>query len=156
MKMDQNFIAFDPEAIAGRINMLTVQSKPDWGVMGAQHMIEHLLTVFRISNGKLRFDLQVREASLPKRLAFLRGSEAFVRNIRIKGLPVKAPLPLRYADMETARQKLMDEIYLFISRKEETERNRPLHPVFGPLGFDDWIRFHRKHLSHHFQQFGII
>ncbi len=154
--MDQKFIAFDPEEIANRIKSLSENTRPQWGLMGAQHMIEHLLAVFRISNGKLRPALLVREETLPKRLAFLRGNEAFAHNIRIKGIPEEAPLPLRYDDMETACRKLIEELFLFASRKEEIDRESPLHPVFGPLGFDDWVQFHRKHLSHHFQQFGII
>jgi len=154
--MDQKFIAFDPDEIANRINSLSEHAKPLWGLMGAQHMVEHLLTVFRISNGTLRTSLLVRKETLPKRLAFLRGNEAFAHDIRIKGIPENAPMTLRYADFETARQKLIDEIILFASRKEEIDRECPLHPVFGPLGFDDWVQFHRKHLSHHFQQFGII
>ncbi len=154
--MDLKFIAFDPEEIVDRINSLSRYTRAQWGLMGAQHMVEHLLTVFRISNGKLRTVLLVREETLPKRLAFLRGKEAFAHDIRIKGIPENAPLPLRFADLETARQKLIDELYLFASRKEEIDRERPLHPVFGPLDYDDWVLFHRKHLSHHFQQFGII
>lgn len=154
--MEQKFIAFIPENIATRMESLSQQTKAHWGVMGAQHMIEHLLTVFMISNEKIKFAGVFREETLPKRIAFLRGNEAFPRHVRIEGLPEDRPLPLRYADLQTARQHLIDEINLFVSRKDMIEKNGPVHPVFGPLGFDDWVRFHRKHLSHHFRQFGLI
>jgi hypothetical protein len=33
---------------------------------------------------------------------------------------------------------------------------RPPHPIFGPIGPDEWSRTHFKHGCHHLLQFGLI
>ena len=30
------------------------------------------------------------------------------------------------------------------------------HPIFGPIGYDEWHRTHYKHTYHHLLQFGLI
>ena len=35
------------------LKKLTPDKKPEWGIMSAQHMIEHILLAVQMSNGKL-------------------------------------------------------------------------------------------------------
>ena len=30
------------------------------------------------------------------------------------------------------------------------------HPIFGPIGYEEWHRTHYKHAYHHLLQFGLI
>jgi oxepin-CoA hydrolase/3-oxo-5,6-dehydrosuberyl-CoA semialdehyde dehydrogenase len=39
-----------------KINNLKPETKPQWGKMTAQHMVEHLITAVQISNGKVHFN----------------------------------------------------------------------------------------------------
>jgi hypothetical protein len=44
----------------------------------------------------------------------------------------------------------------FVTYYEQNPSKIHLHPVFGPLTKSDWERFHSKHFTHHFKQFGQI
>ena len=37
-----------------------------------------------------------------------------------------------------------------------TGDNLQAHPIFGPLGVEDWARTHYKHGHHHLLQFGLL
>ena len=64
--------------------------------------------------------------------------------------------PLINKDLESALKTLLNEIdkigVYFINNPEAL----PINPTFGPLNKEEWIRFHKKHFNHHFEQFGII
>jgi hypothetical protein len=39
---------------------------------------------------------------------------------------------------------------------EEKKEALPINPTFGPLNKEEWLQFHKKHLTHHFTQLGLI
>jgi hydroxymethylglutaryl-CoA reductase len=142
-------------AVVSPLDQLDLQTKPLWGQMSAQHMIEHLSLIVRISNGKMNVPQATPEEKIPSRLAFLRSDMELPREFKAPGL-AQDPLPLRFASMEAAREKLEAEITDFIQFFDENPNSRPVHPVFGPLDRADWVRFHNKHFTHHYKQFGLI
>jgi hypothetical protein len=66
------------------------------------------------------------------------------------GLPA-----LRYATLSDARAALGRELARFLDGPRSGEP-RHTHPIFGPIGYDEWHRMHYKHIHHHLQQFGLI
>jgi hypothetical protein len=52
-------------------------TKPRWGKMNTQQMIEHVSGFFRISSGKLKFPLSIRVEHLPKYREFLMSEKEF-------------------------------------------------------------------------------
>lgn len=147
-------IEWNIAAIAEKLNQLKAESKALWGNMTSAKMLQHLTQIQQISNGKIKIDFSNTPDNLPK-----------LRHILYKEVPFpqefKAPNQVEELlnadteiDFESQRVLLLAEIDFFEKHFAEdgtTETNA----VFGPLNREDWIWFHRKHISHHLAQFGL-
>lgn len=137
-----------------RLAPLAPEAAARWGGMAAQQMVEHLEWVFAISNGRVRVECPVPEAERERVKPFLRSNmptpRGFENPVLTEGLP-----PLRHATLDAARAALRVEVDRFISSAAEPDVPRT-HPLFGPLGREDWSRAHYKHAHHHLLQFGLI
>ena len=136
------------------------EAKPDsvanWGKMSAQQMIEHLGDFFDISSGKLKFDLITPDEQLPKYREFLLSDKQFRENTKAPANIIgDEPLPLRKASIEEASAALKLSVESFFKYYESGNTTPTVHPVFGPLSFEDWILLHYKHVAHHLRQFGL-
>jgi len=43
----------------------------------------------------------------------------------------------------------------FTEYYEVNPKQKHLHPYFGYLTHEEWILLHKKHLTHHLEQFGV-
>jgi hypothetical protein len=128
-----------------------------WGKMNAQQMVEHLLDFIRVSTHKLQFPLVSPPEHLPKLMEFLYSDKQFRENTKAPiSVLGEEPLPLRYPSFEEAVQKLSEELSHFFQRNANEPELRVLHPVFGELNYEEWIRLHYKHVTHHLRQFGLM
>lgn len=150
------FIDYDRATIIQKLRQLDPDAKPNWGLMTPQHMVEHLIVIFKIANGSIPSELYIDEEKIPRQQAFLRSDKEFPKHIRIKNLHEDKPLPLRMESMEAAIEKLDKEIVKFEEVFEAEPDQKTVHPIFGALDYDDWVTFHRKHTTHHFKQFGLF
>jgi hydroxymethylglutaryl-CoA reductase len=66
------------------------------------------------------------------------------------------PFPLRYATTEEAVNELAAEVNYFFQLYSDEPGTTAVHPVFGELNFDEWVRLHYKHTTHHLRQFGLM
>lgn len=137
-----------------KIKDIKADSKPLWGIMTLQHMVEHLSASIRMSNGKLYLTQSISDEEIPKRLAFLNSDLPFPRNIKQLNSP-EGLKPLRCANMEDAISLLHEMLLQFEKHFNDKPNDRPIHPLFGPLDKTQWLRFHYRHMQHHFTQFGI-
>ncbi|MBA4304531.1 MAG: hypothetical protein C0424_09935 [Sphingobacteriaceae bacterium] len=134
---------------------LPTDRNPLWGMMTPQHMVEHLSASIRMSNGKLQLNQSITDADIPKRLAFLNSDAPFPKNIRQQNSP-EGLRPLRCDNMTEAMALLHEMLHLFEQHFSEKPDDTPIHPLFGPLNKNQWLRFHFRHMQHHFAQFGLI
>jgi hypothetical protein len=137
------------------LDVLKTDKTPKWGVMTAQHMVEHLGFTVKISNGKKNVPLTTPIEQLEIRRTFLFGKLHFPKNVKIAGINTEFSA-LRFKDLEAAKQALYDEIQDFLTYFEGNDGLKPMHPVFGELTKAEWILFHEKHFKHHFFQFGLL
>ncbi|MFN3528981.1 MAG: DUF1569 domain-containing protein [Bacteroidia bacterium] len=137
------------------LEQLQADTQPKWGIMTAQHMVEHLSATMRISNGKLYLDLRIPEEKIPARMTFLYSNEPFAKNVRVMDGPaVLRPLVTNnLAESLTLLKKMID---VFDQHYVAQPDDCPIHPLFGPLNRDQWIHFHKRHMTHHFTQFGLL
>lgn len=150
-----NFKNMNTEIIQSRIQNLGSDSIAQFGIMTPQHMIEHLILTLKLSYGRVKIpDFEPNEIQLAQKQALLYTDIQFPRGIKAPGLPLGLS-ELKFPDLESAKVafiKTLDEYH-------ETFRNNPSlktpHPKFGNLTFDEWQKFHAKHIEHHFHQFGI-
>jgi len=128
---------------------------PRWGRMTAQQMIEHLAWGFELSTGRAEVECPIPEAKRERMKAFLYDNRPsphdFVNPALAGGLP-----PLRYAGLAEAKAALRVEVDRFLDHVRANPGAAHTHPVFGPIGVEEWSRTHFKHAHHHLLQFGLL
>ncbi|GAC1440882.1 MAG: hypothetical protein NVSMB63_07930 [Sediminibacterium sp.] len=136
---------------------LEATEKGKWGKMNAQGMVEHVTDFFKISTGQVQFPLVTPEEQLPKFKAFLFSDKQFRENTKAPLSVIgEEPLPLLKANMPEAADELAISITAFFAYFASDPLQTALHPVFGPLNFEEWILLHYKHVTHHARQFGLM
>ena len=138
----------------GALDGLTEKARPRWGRMSAQEMVEHLLWAFEGSTGRIEIACPYPPEQLPRMKAFLHHNrptpQDFMNPALQEGLPA-----LRYPDLRAARAALLIEVDRFLEHARTQPDAIHVHPVFGPIGVEDWSRSHFKHGCHHLLQFGL-
>lgn len=145
----------DIDKLLQKIELLSDKTVPQWGTMTAQKMVEHLINTFRISSGKLEIECFTEERKLPILKRFLSSDKPLPRefNSPANGL---VPQGYQYQTLEIAKSSLLKEVEDYYNYFEENPDSILVNPTFGPLNKEEWIRFHIKHLTHHFTQFGLL
>jgi DinB family protein len=140
-----------PDALAA----LQDDSQPRWGQMTAQQMVEHLAWVFELSTGRADVDCLVPETRRERMKAFLYDNTPMRHEFMNPALAAGLP-PLRHPGLAEARAALSLEVDRFLDQCRARPSATHTHPVFGPIGAEEWARSHFKHAYHHLLQFGLI
>ncbi len=130
-------------------------AKAGWGIMTPQHMIEHLVGSWRISNGKAKARQVTPDDKLPGYRSFLYSDKPYQKNMKNPVMPEDLA-PLRKKDLTDAIDQLLEDMKDGFRYFEEHPDAVPVHPVFGPLNRGEWMMFQYKHMRHHFEQFGLL
>ncbi|MBZ0327022.1 MAG: phenylacetic acid degradation bifunctional protein PaaZ [Altibacter sp.] len=151
------FTEMTSEKIEACLQKLTEKSKPQWGTMTAQHMVEHLEYTYRISAGQIQdFEITTPEKYLDKVQATLYNYEPMPREYDFP-LAEKAKMTeLKHPNLETAKQKMLEARTEYLQFYKENPDAITKNAVFGNLGKFDCYLLERKHLNHHFSQFGLL
>ena len=140
-----------------KLELLQEHSKANWGVMNPQEMTEHLADFFDVSTEKVKTKLYTPEEHLPRYMEFLMSEKEFKENTKAPAdLLGEKPLPLRLPSLDAAKANLKNSVNDFVDYFSEDEMKRTLHPAFGMLNFEEWIRLHYKHVLHHLKQFNLV
>jgi hypothetical protein len=128
---------------------------PKWGRMSFQHMVEHMVLVFKNANGKLK----VEEMKTPTEKVqafqdFIMSDKEFRENTKSPSFP-EDPLPLHFATAEEGINKLEKEITDFVNVYEAAPGLKIRNPVFGDLDYELAANLLYKHAIHHLKQFGL-
>jgi hypothetical protein len=130
-------------------------AEPKWGIMSAQHMVEHLSGVILISNGRFDAPAMYDEERLAKNHDFIiKEQNRIKRNTKAPILP-EEPLPLRFGSLAEAKEKLLKTLDTFFAHFEANPDAKFMHPAFGLLNFEEWTYFHGIHTQYHLDQFGL-
>jgi hypothetical protein len=128
---------------------------PSWGHMTPIQMVEHLTWAAEISHGALAVPCTVHPKLLERFRPFLYNdtptSHEFMNPILKKGMPAD-----RYRSISEAAAVFQSEMERFFGQSADEKKLLRVHPVFGPLNYEDWERSHFKHFFHHLLQFGLI
>jgi DinB family protein len=137
------------------VTTLAPDTRPAWGRMTAQQMVEHLTWMYDVSVGAAQVPCFVGEEQQKRIRAFLYDEHPSPRNLTNPALAGGLP-PLKSPDLAAALAALDLARRRFVDRDESARRVAFTHPVFGPLVREEWSRFHCKHVFHHLLQFGLI
>jgi len=153
--MDTNE-SFLKKEIIEILKKLNKDTKPLWGTMTPQHMIEHITGSWLISNGRFQAkELSIPEEDLEKKRKFLFSDVPYKKNITnpVQGEGLQ---PLRKPNLEESKSSLIQNINLFFNYHDTHQEAFFLHPVFGDLDRNGWVLFQTKHIKHHLEQFGLM
>ena len=146
---------FFNQHLADCITCLNENTASIWGKMNPQNMIEHLLWAFECSTGTIMLPCRTPEHLLERVKTFLHDNRPTPHNFKNPLLGENPPL-LRFHSFDDAKNRLLKEIAHFVVHFREQPNAIHVHPVFGPLGAEEWQRSHFKHCYHHLQQFGSV
>lgn len=145
----------DPEIrkeILERLERVTPDCPRRWGRMNAHQMICHLADSFRGVMGG--FHVSPGRGPLPRPI---------LKFVALK-MPVKWPHGIRTrpeVDQEDGGTRPTEFAADLAALKTQCDRFAdnpqtilPVHPIFGPMSQDDWMRWGYLHLDHHLRQFG--
>lgn len=142
------------ENVISTLNDLEANTKPLWGSMSAQRMVEHLSDTLAIAAGKNPQTLLTPEDKLVRMQAFLETDRPMARNLEVPFAPKDAKI--RNEDLDLAIDEFVDEWLNFEETFEANADHTEVHAFYGSLNFDQWRKLNDKHLTHHFEQFGLI
>lgn len=147
----ENFLRTKLISLLQKLNTDTV---PRWGKMNVRQMIEHMIDVVMVANGKIKLPVVTPPDKLSRLREFMMSEKPFKENTKSPVLS-EEPAPLKKQTKEAAIGKLQEEIIYFFEVFEKNPGMKTTNPVFGELDFDMNIQLLYKHALHHLKQFGI-
>jgi len=150
------FVKVNRNNVGSYLNQLAEETKANWGIMTAQHMVEHLAYVFDIATEKIEVPINTPEEHIEK-------FQDSLYNYRPMPVEYKHPLlrkdkteDLVHENLAKAKEALLEAWDNFETYFKENPGKVTNHVTFGKLDKDLWDLMHRKHINHHFKQFGLI
>lgn len=149
------FIEYNKEKVADKLRQLDANDKPLWGSMSAIHMIQHLGDVMILALGEEEYPMETPEQYLEKSKAFLMSDKAMPREYKARFVQSNEE-NLKYTSINEAVDGFISAWDSFEAHFKSNDGVITMHPTFGPLNYDEWTWLHRKHITHHLQQFELI
>lgn len=145
------------EKITECLQKLTEDTKPDWGELTPQHMLEHLEFAYRIASGEIQdFEIATPENILEKVHSTLYNYKKMPRGYDFP-LRIEAEMDkLKHPDLATAKLKFLESREEYLQYFKENPEIITKNVVFGEMNKFEWYLLERKHLNHHFEQFGLL
>lgn len=137
------------------LKQIPSDTKPHWGKMTLQQMIEHFSDNVRIASGKITYpDFVFPPEQLQKAREFMLSEKQFRENTVNPLLP-ETPAPVINMSTEDAIAELQKEVVYFFSVFEKNNLQVTRSPFYGDLNYEENIHLLYKHASHHLRQFGV-
>ena len=143
------------ESLLKNIDKINKDTQPQWGTMTAQKMVEHLANTFKIASGKMVVKCYSEESKLPVLKKILMSERPMPKGFDSPANRL-VPQNYEYRDIEEAKNNLRCEVDNYYKVFEENPEAVFVNPTFGQLNKEEWEQFHKKHLTHHLTQFGLI
>ncbi|MDX1772500.1 oxepin-CoA hydrolase/3-oxo-5,6-dehydrosuberyl-CoA semialdehyde dehydrogenase [Oceanihabitans sediminis] len=156
-KKQEVFVEMTEDKIKECLSKLKEDSKPKWGILTPQHLLEHLEEGYRLASGEIK----VTECVTPEKIVekvhnSLYNYEKFPKGTSFPTYKKEELEDLKHPDFETAKAKFFEAREAYVAFYKENPDAVLTNMVFGDLNRYEWYLLERKHLNHHFQQFGLI
>lgn len=152
------FVDLKTKEIHKILNNLTENSERKFGLMTPQLMVEHLEEVLRNGFGSLEpSDFPEIPADKLELLQDWIYTDQKIRPGAQYPLLKEGEEPqLRFKNLTEAKEKLLETLKEFLIYYRENPQAEHYHPRFGMLNKEMMELFHRKHFTHHFEQFNLV
>ena len=156
-KKQEVFVETNEDKISECLLKLKTEAKPKWGIMTPQHMVEHLEYTYKIASGEIQdFDIATPEKIIEKVHNSLYNYNKFPLNSQFPLLEKDTLDSLKHSDLTTAIENFKTQREKYLEYFKENPDAKLNNMVFGELNRYEWYLLERKHLNHHFEQFGLI
>tara|TARA_R110002073_G_scaffold279026_1_gene443250 strand:- start:545951 stop:548449 length:2499 start_codon:yes stop_codon:yes gene_type:complete len=156
-KKQETFVEMTEEKIENCLNKLSADLKPKWGIMTPQHMMEHLEYTYKIASGEIQdFEVATPEKILEKVHNSLYNYDKFPKNSKFPSLEKDTLDTLKHPDLAIAISKFKEQREKYLAYFKEHPEAKLKNLVFGELNKYESYLLERKHLNHHFEQFGLL
>jgi oxepin-CoA hydrolase/3-oxo-5,6-dehydrosuberyl-CoA semialdehyde dehydrogenase len=156
-KKQETFVELTTKKIDECLSQLSEDTKPKWGIMTPQHMIEHLEYTYKIASGEIQdFKISTPEKILEKVKNSLWNYTKFPKNSQFPLLEKDTLDDLKHANLAAAIEKFKSQRQAYLEYFKKHPDATLSNMVFGELNRYEWYLMERKHLNHHFEQFGLI
>jgi hypothetical protein len=151
--MDAAKLSFFKDRYISSLRSISPDTKPLWGKMTYQQMVEHMSDFIKISSGKTVYTEFVTPIDkLPAYKNFIMTEKEFRENTVSPILP-EAPLPVRNETIKDALYEVELELNYFFQVFEKDKLVQTRNPIFGDLNYEENIALLYKHALHHLKQF---
>lgn len=150
------FVPFDLATLSQALKKLDASSQARWGIMSAQHMVEHLIFHFRTAMGQISTEIVTPEDRIEKFQESLWNYIPMPPDFKHPKLDPERPMPLEFASLEEAKAALLNAFDAYEKFFKENPDAKTPNAVFGMLDKWHWDLLGRKHFHHHLHQFGLI
>ncbi len=156
-KKQEVLVEMTDEKIDECLQKLTENSKPSWGILTPQHLLEHLEQGYKIMSGEIQdFEISTPEKIVDKVHNSLYNYEKFPMGTNFPTMKKGEVEDLVHPDFDTAKAKFLEARAQYIAFFTENPEAILKNMVFGELNKYESYLLERKHLNHHFEQFGLI
>ncbi|WP_053978429.1 phenylacetic acid degradation bifunctional protein PaaZ [Mangrovimonas xylaniphaga] len=156
-KKQETLVEMTEAKIAECVNKLTEEDKAKWGNLTPQLMLEHLEYTYRIASGEIQdFNIATPEKILEKVHATLYNYDKMPSGYDFPLAERSRITELKHASLEEAKEKMKEAREAYLAYFQEHPEAKTKNVVFGELNRYEWYLLERKHLNHHFEQFGLI
>ncbi|WP_298394577.1 phenylacetic acid degradation bifunctional protein PaaZ [Flavobacterium sp.] len=156
-KKQEVFVEMTDEKVSECLNKLTENSKPSWGILTPQHLLEHLEEGYRIMSGEIQdFEIATPEKILDKVHNSLYNYDKFPMGTKFPTMKKDELEDLIHPDFETAKAKFFEAREQYKTFFKENPEAVLKNMVFGEMNKYASYLLERKHLNHHFEQFNIL
>ena len=145
---------FFKEEFPALLDQVKQGSEANFGLMTAQHMVEHLTYVMKSSIKRYGEPPAEPVERHQKFKQFIANGAVLKHRPSDK---TKDDLPeLKYESIEEAKPHVAEAIDRFYNFFEANPEFKPYSPFMGELSFDEIEHFHYMHFRYHLWQFGVL
>ncbi|WP_459212487.1 phenylacetic acid degradation bifunctional protein PaaZ [Aquimarina rhabdastrellae] len=151
------FVQINRNNIQNYLYKLKEDTKPSWGIMTAQHMVEHIEMQFRMATGEINdFEITTPEEYIEKVVEILYNHKPMPKEHKHPLLKTDEVEELVHTNLEEAKAKLLEAYDAYEAYFKENPDTATKNTVFGMLSKFEWDLLSVKHLNHHFKQFNLL
>ncbi len=150
------FDDIDRDYLIEKMSLLKEDTQPQWGIMTAQHMVEHMTYFYKMAINEVDTKITTPEKHLEKYEDSLWNYRAMPTGVEHPMLRKGATEDLIHENLKDAKQDLLQHYNKYELFFKENAGIKTKNTVFGNLDKFHWDLLSRKHYHHHFKQFGLI
>ncbi len=151
------FLQINRKSLEKYIDQITEDTKPKWGLLTPQHLVEHFIYFYDYALGRIgNNEIIIPEEKIEKYQDTLWNYFPMPKSYDHPTLKKGEVEDLRFDNLETAKKELFkayDEITAFYKANPD---GTLVNPMFGNLKRYDMSLLENKHYTHHFEQFGVV